>query len=210
MRCRPVGLACLCLLLSSSFAQAQFLNLDPGATLQLFTTNSIDGYDEGRGVVIQVNNLVTVTGVGLFTQPEVNGFSPTWRVWLTTSYPGGVNNTLLQTQTPGLQSDVGLTYYDTALTPLLLVPGNRYHFEVTYLEPAQQNWFYDVDLVDVNLGDVNVQDGTMSGGTGNTVMPGMRLQFAAVPEPATMTLIGNSGLVIGGGYWYRRRRANRR
>jgi hypothetical protein len=208
MRCRSIFLTLIAVLFTTGFTQAQtFLNLDPGVPLQLFTTNFNDIYSGGRGVVVQTNSAITVTGVGLFTEPPVGGFTPTWTVWQTTNYPSSnVNNVLLETVSPGLLANAGLAYYDTALTtPITLVPGNLYHFQISYAEAAQQNWFYNFNEGNVNIGPVSVLDGTAGGDDSNTVMPGMRLTLAAVPEPTVLALTGVSGLVIGGGLWYRRR-----
>jgi hypothetical protein len=206
--------AAVALLVSASLAQAQTLVLDPGVPLTLFTTNSNDGYNPGRGVVIQDNSPITITAVGLFTQPPASGFNPTWTIWQTTSYPSSnVNNILLETVTPGTQGvNGGLAYYDTTLTtPITLVPGNLYHFQISYVESAQQNWFYNFNLGNNNIGAVSVLDGTLGGDDSNTVMPGMRLQLsAAVPEPTTLSLMGITSVVVGGSLWIRRKRKLRR
>ncbi len=191
-------------------ASAQYLELLGTGNFMQFTGGINDGYSSFRGTVFTVNDPLTVYGAGLWTNLGSEPISATWRLWETTSYPGGVNNNLLTTANVTWNVDNGLTYYDVTFgAPVDLTPGTRYHIEVGYSQAAEQNWFWDFHLGSNNLGSVTVEDGTLGGNTSNTVMPQIRLEIAAIPEPSTMLLGGAAlaGSLLAGDRYRRRKRS---
>ncbi len=182
----PTSIAtCVLFCLAAVPAQAQFQNLPgPGANI-LFTSNSNDGYSAARGTVFTANANFSVSGASLWTN-EINGtpIVATWNLWQTTSYPGNVNGVLLATANVTWNVDLGTTFYDVTLPSAVnLVAGARYHIEVRFNEPAEENWFYNYNIGTNNVGLVTVEDGTLGGDTSNTVMPYIRLQTAPSCTP---------------------------
>ncbi len=161
-----------------TLAPAQPLNLPGPGALTLFSSNDNDGYSASRGTVFSPNVDFRVTGASLWTNP-INGIpiSATWKLWLTTGYPGNVNNVLVRTENVTWNADLGAAFYDVIFpSPVEVNVGLRYHIEVQYNQSAQENWFYDFHLGSNNVGPVTVEDGTLGGDTGNTVMPFIRLR----------------------------------
>ncbi|HTF91083.1 MAG TPA: hypothetical protein VK843_21895 [Planctomycetota bacterium] len=172
-------------LFGATSAQAQYQELQGVTPLQLYTTNTNDIYNGGRGTVFIANSAFTVFGASLWTNAMTGvPVHATWRLWQTTVYPGQVNQVLLSTANVTWNVDQGLAFYSATLpSPVMLTPGNRYHIEVSYSESVEENWFYNEDLFANNLGLVTVLDGTQSGNTGNTVMPLIRLEVANCAQP---------------------------
>ncbi len=104
-------------------AFSQTLVLDPNVPLQLFTTNTNDGYSVGRGMLFTMNNTVQVASAGLYT--DIDNSSMTWTIRQVTVLNGNVNNgsTLIASKTLGVGGS-GLRYYDVAFdSPVTLTAG---------------------------------------------------------------------------------------
>lgn len=181
----------------AAIGAAQQVNLDPGTGLNLFTTNTNDGYAGGRGMLFTMNSNATLGSFGFYTDIASGPVSFTLRQVFTLSGNVNAGSTLLNT-TNGNIGGAGLGYYDLNIAggPITLVAGNNYHLEITYSQAANQNYFYNWNGVPpVNVGAFHLVDGTAGGDTGNTVAPGMRVG-TIVPEPASMAVLGLGALAL--------------
>jgi len=180
---------------SAASAFAGFLPLDPGVSLDAFQFNSNDGYNQGRGVWFQANNSFTLNGAGFFT-----GFSTddafTQTLWASDSTASDLHISNLGSFT--INNPTAGDLYNNGLfaAPVNIVAGNFYYLEVTSTSEFDTTFFYNWDGPSVNLGDVTIFDGGMGGDLGNTVAPALILDIEAVPEPASMAVLGLGALAL--------------
>ncbi len=180
---------------ATTCASAQIV-LDPGFSFDLFTTNSNDGYNDGRGAVFSANTNFTLNTVGL-TNNFSAGTSVTYELYQVISTSGDVltGSTLLGSTTFNTTA-LGLVSHTASIGALSIVSGNDYLVRAIFTDVALENWFYNYDQnfdAPVNLGDVTLIDGTQNGDTSNTVLPEFTLN---VPAPSSVFGLGLAGLVV--------------
>lgn len=184
-------------------AAGQYVEFVPpnDPTGSVFTTNSNDGWSSGRGVVFRMLQNVTVESLGVFH--DLSGITLEYELAQVVTTSGNVTSG--QTVLRSGQSIVttnGLEWIDFAIQPVTLSAGSSYHIEFTFAGAANQNFFYNNANVTFTQGDFELIDGTQGGGSGNSVMPALRvLPGGQVPTIKTlgllalMVLLGVAGIV---------------
>ena len=160
--------------MSSSAAQ---IALDPGVAATVFSTNSNDGYSNGRSIWFQADVGTTIYGAGFF-----NGFGAgdSFTVTLWSADPTGSNLRISNLGSFVIDPSVGEGYRDGFFpTPVVLTAGGYYSLEVTTAQSFDSNFFYDWNGPAVDVGDVTILDGSQDGSIGNTVAPVLRLDTSA-------------------------------
>jgi len=201
------------LLLAASFLSAVALSaapitfVPPNDTVGLiFSTNSNDGWSDGRGIVFQATGANTISSVGLLE--NLTAITLNYAIYQTTSASGDVRTG----QTPlrsggGSTTTSGLQFVDFSFAPLALTIGNFYHIEFTFNGSGNQNFFYNNNNATWSQDGYSLLDGTQNGNTSNFVVAAFRIDGggSSVPEPGTVMLtLSGLGLVA-----FRARKANR-
>ena len=182
--------------LSATSAFAGLLPLDPGVPLDPFTTNSNDGYSDGRGIWFVANSSFTLNGAGFF-----NGFGAddgfTQTLWASDStasdlHISNLGSFTVTNPTPGELYNNGLF-----AAPVSIVAGNYYYLEVTSTSEFDTNFFYDWDGVPtVDLVSVTILDGGLGNSLSNSVAPALLLDIEPVPEPASLAVLGIGAMAL--------------
>lgn len=178
--------------LGSATASASLITFvppnDPAGSV--FTTNTNDGYSTGRGDVFGVTTTTAIDSVGIYH--DLSNVTLSYAVYQTIVGSGDVRTgqTLLRSGS-SLVNTRGLEWIDFGFSALTLNAGSTYHIEFSFNGSANQNFFYNNANVPFAIGPFIALDGTQNGNSSNFVMPGVRVNTtAAVPEPATMVLVG--------------------
>ena len=157
----------------------------------VFTVNTNDGYNPGRGDVFKMTADVIVDSVGIFQ--DLTNVTLNYQVFETTTTSGNVNpgSTLLRSGS-SLVTTSGLQWIDFGFAQLTLVNGHNSDIRFNFNGNSNQNFFYNNGNVAFAQGPFSLVDGELGGDTSNFVMPAVRLNnnLAAVPEPATLGLVG--------------------
>jgi hypothetical protein len=183
---RIITLALLATAVAS--ASAQNIAFNPGVNLQVFSTNSNDGYSAGRSVWFRADQNLTVQGAGFF-----NGFSSddsfSMELFSATFDGSNLRVSSLASFTVNTPT-AGDGYVDGLFgSAVNLVAGNFYNLEVFSNASFDRNHFYNWNGPGVSVSpEITILDGAQAGGLGNTVAPALRIN--AVPEPATMAVLG--------------------
>lgn len=157
-------------------------------TGSVFTVNSNDGYDDGRGVVFEMTSDQTISSVGIYH--DLRAVSLSFEVAETIATSGQVTagQTILRSGVDTITT-AGLEWIDFAISPLLLQTGNSYHIEFTHSGIGVQNFFYNNNNVVFSQDGFSLLDGTRVGHTSNFVMPAIRVNTGdVIPEPATVAI----------------------
>lgn len=177
----------------------------------VFTTNSNDGWDGGRGIVFQVGSTQTLSSIGLYQ--DLTGAVVHYEVDQTTSASGnvGAGKVILRSGS-GTFTTSGLQFITFAIAPLILTAGNFYQIRFDFSESSNQNFFYDNDNVTFSQAGLNLIDGTSNDDAGNSVMPRIEIDATgsaavATAVPALSTLgLALLGLLLAAGALIRFRR----
>lgn len=174
------------------------LDLDPGTNFMLYSTNTNDGYGNGRGMVFTANQTFDVNGAALYTSSSA-GLNATFELWDTNGITNGdVLGGAVLIASANATLVGGLGFHGEKFADTTLQAGNSYLLRVHYQEPADENWFFDFDPgvfgdLPVDIGEVTLIDGTAGGNTSNFVAPFLQLQI--VPAPGSVALLGVAGLM---------------
>ncbi|WP_308909076.1 PEPxxWA-CTERM sorting domain-containing protein [Pseudokordiimonas caeni] len=167
----------------------------------IYSTNSNDGYANGRGVVFEMASDFELFSVGLFQ--DLTGVDLSWELTLAPVGTGYVGGGSVVQSGGGNVTTSGLEWVEFNFSPLTLLAGNIYHLNFVFNDSSNQNFFYS------QYNDGNTQayddgiflniDGTQEAETSNYVLPGIRLNggiASGIPEPATwLMMIMGFGLV---------------
>ncbi len=178
----------LALVLFAHSAHAAVIEFVPpnDPTGSVFTTNSNDGWNSGRGVVFQATGTEIITSVGLFH--DLTGMTLSYKVSEVLTVNGDVETgeTILASGSATVTTS-GLEWIDFPIPNIPFTAGSIYHIEFSFPGTGNQNFFYNNGNVTFTQDGFEVIDGTSAGNTGNSVMPAIRLETqdvnAAPPGP---------------------------
>ena len=189
---------------ATSQANAAFIPfIPPNDTVgSVFSTNSNDGYSNGRGIVFQMTANTVINSVGIFQ--DLTGITLNYKVAQITTVVGQVDvgETILQSGS-GTFTTSGLQFIDFGFSNLLLQSGNAYQIQFSFNGSSNQNFFYNNGNVPWTQGAFTSLEGTQNGNTNNFVVPAIRVNTAsapanAVPAPQTIVLAMTALPLIGG------------
>lgn len=161
-------------------------------TGEVYTSNANDGWNEGRGIGLQVSSNQTISSVGVLQ--NLSNQALNYGVYEISSPTNGFNK--LQTLRSGgsTVSTVGLDWVDYGFASLTLETGKNYLIEFQFDGNSNENFFYNNGNQAWTQGAYSSLDGTMSNDFGNFVVGAFRIESANtgnnVPEPGALGLVG--------------------
>lgn len=161
----------------------------------VFSTNNNDGYTAGRGVVFAPTSAFTLSSVGIYH--DLTNITLSYTVEAATALSGVTGPGTILRSGSTLVSTTGLEWIDFNFASLNLAAGTAYNVAFFFGGNANQNFFYNQSGAEpyAQAGFSGI-DGFQGYRTANFVLPGIRLNGAVVPEPATwLMLVAGFGLV---------------
>jgi len=176
---------------------------------QVYTTNSNDGWNGGRGVVFTPTSDFALDSIELYT--DLTNITINATVATAPSSLGFVGGGTVLFSDSSLVNTTGLEFVGFGGTALTLSAGQAYHINFSFNGAANQNFFYDEasSMPSYSIAGFTNINGTQGSDTSNTVIARFRLNGAsvntAVPEPASWLMMLAGFGVIGGAMRARRR-----
>lgn len=194
---------------STPASAADTIFVPPSDTVgSVFSTNSNDGYSNGRGVVFASTADYTLGSVAIFQ--DLTNIDLSYSLSVATASTGSVGGgTVIASGMQNVTTN-GLEFisFDTGST--LLTAGTFYLLSFSFSGNSNQNFFFDQrGSQPYDQAGFTGIDGTSNGETSNFVLAQIRLSegMGAVPEPATWAfMIFGFGAI--GGALRRNRKAN--
>jgi hypothetical protein len=152
---------------------------------KVWTVNSNDGYDTGRGILFQVTANETISSVGIYQ--DLTSIALSFQL----EQVGGP----ILSSGGSTVTTTGLQWVDYNIAPVVLVPGFTYHLDFLHQGNGNQNFFYNNGNVQWTQGNFTFLDGTQggAGGAGNFVVAAFRMNETSQPAPdqgTTLLLLG--------------------
>ena len=151
---------------------------------QVWTTNSNDGWNSGRGITFDVSSATSLTSVGVYQ--DLTNVNLTWSL-------SDFNTSTVFASGGGVASTQGLEWIDFA-TSVNLSFGTLYHLQFFFSGNSAQNFFYNNANLAWSQGGFNMLEGTQANNAGNFVSTGLVGLLGSIP-PGGYYLIG---MVFGG------------
>ena len=177
----------------------------------VFSNNSNDGYNAGRGIVFNTTANTTLSSVGIFQ--DLTNVVLNYDVAQVTTTNGQVDTgeIILRSGSRTVTTS-GLQFIDFSFANLLLAAGKNYQIEFTFNGASNQNFFYNNDNKPWTQGSFALLDGTQAGDATNFVVPAIRVSAegtSVTPEGSSlaMLVLGGLPLVVGFGRKFRRKTA---
>ena len=166
----------------------------------VYSTYSNDGWTGGRGIGFTVTSQQTISSVGLYqdlTNKELYFGLYETNVW-------GRSIATVATLASGHStvSTSGLDWIDYQFDPVTLVEGKNYWINFAFAGMGNQNFFYNNQNVAWTQGAFAGLEGSAGTDFNNFVVGAFRVNTVekaatAVPEPASLALIGAGMLALG-------------
>ncbi len=177
----------------TSVASATLITFDShpnDPTGLVYTTDSNDGWNTGRGLQFGLSEDVMIDSFGVLQDFSLQaGVSMDYEVYDVT------NNSVLRSGSTGLVGTTGLEFIDVSFAALQLFAGNIYHMEFSFSAVSNQNFYHDErGALTHNQGPFINIDSTSGGpnATSNYVLAQFRTnivsQQTAIPEPGILAL----------------------
>jgi len=164
---------------------------DPAGSV--FTTNSNDGWNSGRGIVFSVSSSVSVDSIGVFQ--DLTNEVLSYEVSQVSSLTGNLNSGLTVISSGNnLVTTIGLEFIDFNITPVTFSPGNNYHIEFSFSGNSNQNFYHNNANNSFDQGVFTSIEGTLNANTSNSAMPSIRINSVVIPEPSSALLLGLGAL----------------
>lgn len=175
----------------ASAALITFDNQPNDPTGMVFSTNSNDGWNDGRGMQFGLSTNTSIDSFGVLQDISLqSGISLAFEIFDVT------NNVILRSGSSGVVGTNGLEFIDVFFAPLQLLAGNIYHMEFTFDGLSNQNFFHDErGALTYNDGPFINIDSTIDGpgSVSNFVLAQFRTNTSTgqtpIPEPGILALI---------------------
>ncbi|MEM1427850.1 MAG: VPLPA-CTERM sorting domain-containing protein [Pseudomonadota bacterium] len=159
-------------------------------TGQVWSTNTVDGWDSGRGIGFSVTEAVEVDSLGVFH--DLTGIDVSYGLYEISSGSGNFSRSATLRSGSSTITTSGLDWVDFAVAPLTLAPGTNYLLEFSIGGPANQNFFYNNGNVAWSQSVFTSLDGTLGDSFSNFVVGAFRLngdETSVVPLPGGLVLM---------------------
>ena len=183
------GLWLLCATLAQFSYGALIEFQPPGVNGSIFSTNSNDGYQSGRGILFMVDAPTTINSVGVFQNLTNIPLSFSLEVFNGASLSTGGSTVTTS----------GLQWIDYNIAPVTLTSGIWYHLEFGFTGLSNQNFFYDNGNISWSQSGFTKLDGTQANSPDNFVVAAFRVNTGASSVPdggTTVALLGITFLGI--------------
>lgn len=193
---RTASAAALCagLLACGLVAAAPVAFVPPNdASGAVYSTNSNDGWNAGRGIGLSVTSNQTINSVGLLQNLTERDLR--YGVYEISSPTGGFSR--LQTLRSGGSNVLtsGLAWVDYGFASLTLETGKNYLIEFKFDGTSVENFFYNNQNQAWSQGAFASLEGTLADSFDNSVVGAFRIDGQAahnVPEPGALALVGTA------------------
>ncbi len=164
---------------------------------QVWTTNTNDGWGQGRGITFNVSSATSLTSVGVYQ--DLTNTNLTWTL-------SDFNTSNVFASGGSVASTQGLEWIDFA-TSVNLSFGTLYHLQFFFSGNSNQNFFYNNQNVAWSQSVFNMLEGTQAGWAGNFVVGAFRVnEQNSVPDSGSTTaLLGMALFAVASFARYNRR-----
>ncbi|MCB1342079.1 MAG: VPLPA-CTERM sorting domain-containing protein [Pseudooceanicola sp.] len=215
---KPALLAAALVVAGAVAAPAATVQFTPtnDALGRIFTTNSNDGWKDGRGIGFQVASTQTITSVGVMQDLKRKWLN--FGIYEISSLTGSFSRGKALRSGSEQITTQGLSWIDFSFDDLALDVDKTYLLEFSFNGSAKQNFFHNNANVAWSQGAFLNMEGTSGSSFSNSVVGAFRVgqpdpilysvpvdepEIAPVPLPAGLSLLGGA---LGALALFRRRR----
>ena len=149
------------------------------------STNSNDGYGNGRGILFTVDSATTVDSVGIYQDVTE----------ITLSFDLEIYNGAVLANGGSTESTTGLEWIEYDGFEVNLLPGNTYHLEFTFAGNSNQNFYYMNQNQTWSQDGFSTLDGTYNNSDSNSLVAAFRVNANAVSDTGSTAALLGVGVV---------------